>query len=192
MRERDVVWEAWSRDPGDADPPHLVKERALILAARQYGHRHFIETGALFGDMIAAIHPYFDHVTSIELDPALARGAARRLSGIQKVRIVEGDSGSELPKLLETLSEPAIFWLDGHYSGGITAQGERDTPIAAELDAILDHRVRNHVIAIDDARCFTGANDYPKLELLLASIRDRRPDLSVEVSHDMIRILPPA
>lgn len=88
------------------------------------------------------------------------------------------------------MTGPVLFWLDGHYSGGITAKGGLDTPVCAELDAILDHPVHTHVIRIDDARCFDGISDYPQLDKLVEQVRLRRPDMAVEVSHDMIRIFP--
>jgi hypothetical protein len=52
------------------------------------------------------------------------------------------------------LQEPALFWLDGHYSGVDTGKDELDTPVSAELEAILGSPVKGHVILIDDARCF--------------------------------------
>ena len=36
-----------------------------------------------------------------------------------------------------TTKTPAIFWLDGHYSAGITAMGEQATPIFKELTHIF-------------------------------------------------------
>src|SRR3990167_3220711 len=68
-----------------------------------------------------------------------------------------------------------LFWLDAHYSGTGTARGRKDTPIARELKAILTHRVRNHIIIIDDARLFNGQNSYPKLTWLRKLIKEKYP-----------------
>ena len=32
------------------------------------------------------------------------------------------------------MDKPTVFWIDGHYSGGITGIGEAVCPILAELD----------------------------------------------------------
>jgi len=56
-----------------------------------------------------------------------------------------------------------LFWLDGHYSGGITALGDVQCPIRAEIEAILRHPIKDHVLLIDDAICFDGHHGYPTL-----------------------------
>jgi hypothetical protein len=81
-----------------------------------------------------------------------------------------------------------LFWLDGHYSGGITAKGPLDTPIVKELDSILNHSVTGHVILIDDARCFVGENDYPTIDELREILHTERPRWVFEVKDDIIRI----
>jgi hypothetical protein len=82
-----------------------------------------------------------------------------------------------------------LFWLDGHYSAGITARGDIATPISLELEAILSHPVKSHVILIDDARDFTGKDSYPFLDNLLHKIRVDG-NYSVEVTTDIIRLTP--
>ena len=84
--------------------------------------------------------------------------------------------------------EPCLFWLDGHYSAGITAKGEKETPIWEELEHICDHPIKNHVILIDDASLFVGKNDYPNLDSLQKFVESRFPDNIFEVRDDMIRI----
>ena len=91
--------------------------------------------------------------------------------------------------LLPALVKPALFWLDGHYSGGFTAQGDSDTPISAELQAILTSSSKKRVILIDDACFFNGTNGYPHLDNLLKTVREQS-NFCAEVSADIIRITP--
>jgi hypothetical protein len=83
-----------------------------------------------------------------------------------------------------------LFWLDGHYSRGATAKGMSDTPVAKEIETILRHKIRDHVILIDDARCFDGTHDYPALNDLQEFVTLSRPDYAFTVASDVIRIHP--
>ena len=51
--------------------------------------------------------------------------------------------------MLENLDEPAIIFLDAHYSGGTTARAEKDTPLLEELD-IVRQRTYPDIVIIDD------------------------------------------
>ena len=108
-----------------------------------------------------------------------------------KIQIVQGDSGEKLPEVLHHISEPILFWLDGHYSGGFTARAALDTPVADELRTIFAHPVKNHIILIDDARLFNGTDDYPTIEELEMLVHSFRPDYQISVRHDVIRAHPP-
>jgi hypothetical protein len=92
--------------------------------------------------------------------------------------------------LVNKLEGPALFWLDGHYSGGYTARGEEDTPIYKELSCILEAPEKGHVVIIDDARCFGNDPAYPTIEALKKYIKTKRSDLIIEVNGDSIRITP--
>ena len=94
-----------------------------------------------------------------------------------------------LPLLLAKLDRSATFWLDGHYSGTFTGRGALDTPVSAELDAILSHPVPGHVVLIDDARLFDGTDGYPPMSSVLAHF-EAHPRYRAEVSTDIIRIVP--
>lgn len=149
----------------------------------------FIETGTYLGDTLGYIAQTGVNCISIELSDELYGAARSRFRSFRNVTLINGDSGIKLPELLHTLEEPALFWLDGHYSAGVTARADTDTPISKELDAILRHPVRKHVILIDDARYFNGMNDYPHLDQLLHVIR-REGNYNAEVSMDIIRVTP--
>jgi hypothetical protein len=137
-----------------------------------------------------ALKSEFSCIITIELSPDLHAAAKRRFAKVSNVRCLVGDSAILLPSLLSQTNEPCLFWLDAHYSAGATAKGDKATPISIELNAVLNHSVRNHVVLIDDARCFDGTHDYPLLSELKNSVCRMRPDLSCVVENDIIRITP--
>jgi hypothetical protein len=187
-RQRDY-WQ-WLAEGKPAAVPHIVKQMAVKEHARRFDTRIFIETGTYLGEMVDAVQPLFSRVYSIELADRFFREARHYFRSLPHVTIVHGDSGSRLPELLSSVNEPALFWLDGHYSGGDTGQGKQDTPIVAELRAILEHPVKSHVILIDDARCFTGAAGYPALRTVFDLVQPKERGLRMEVRDDIIRIFP--
>jgi hypothetical protein len=92
-----------------------------------------------------------------------------------------------LPLIIKDLNEPAIFWLDGHYSSGITAKGDKICPIFEELDSIFNNKPLNHVLLIDDARLFVDEDDYPTIEKLTKYVKNKNNNYQVEVKDDIIR-----
>lgn len=180
----------WSLSGRKGNPPHRYKVDEIRRIARAYRCRSFVETGTYYGDTTWAVMDLFDRSFTIELDDALHELAVRRFADRPQVRVLHGDSGEVLPSLLDELVDPALYWLDGHYSGGVTAKGSLDTPIMKELDAIMT-RGGTFVVLIDDARLFDGTHDYPKLEDLIDSVGQRLGDaFRIEVACDVIRILP--
>ena len=179
---------AWEKQGRPSPPPHIVKEELIKTYARDFNTKILIETGTYLGDMVHAMKKSFSRIISFELDHNLAAQAQQRFANDHHIQIVEGDSGKLLGGYLSTINEPCLFWLDGHYSGGITAKGALETPIKNELTAILSHESDGHVILIDDARCFTGENDYPTLDELRNFVAERKPNHKFSVEHDAIRI----
>ena len=179
---------AWEREGRPSPPPHIVKEELIRDYAKTFNTRILIETGTYLGDMVHAMKKSFSRIISFELDQTLAAQAQERFGKDSHVEIVQGDSGKLLGHFLTTISEPCLFWLDGHYSGGITAKGALETPIKNELTFILSHPVDGHVILIDDARCFTGENDYPTLDELQDFVNEHKQDWQFQVETDVIRI----
>lgn len=114
---------------------------------------------------------------SVELDQKLYENASRSFSN--DPQIYQGDSGQVIEKLLKDLDQPCLFWLDGRYSEGFTAKGELNTPIINELKHIFNDPIKNHVILIDDARCFIGENDYPSMQYLKGFVAHYNNNLSL-------------
>lgn len=178
----------WERQGRPSPPPHIVKEEMIRDYAKTFHTEVLIETGTYLGDMIHAMKKSFTRILSFELDEKLAAQARERFAGDKHIEIIQGDSGKLLGDYLGTIKEPCLFWLDGHYSGGITAKGSLETPIKNELQFIFSHPVAGHVILIDDARCFTGENDYPTIAELQHFVKAQKPDLKFSVDTDVIRI----
>jgi tetratricopeptide (TPR) repeat protein len=156
--------------------------------ARRFCIRTFVETGTFQGAMIRATRQSFDRIYSIELDENLYQRAKKEFSSFDHITIIHGDSSEVLPVLLAEIVEPCLFWLDAHFSGGITAKGTLLTPIKQELIHIFTHPIKDHVVLIDDARLFNGQNDYPTLEELRHLVLNRLPDGILVVEDDIIRI----
>lgn len=171
-------------------PPHLVKQQVIIELSRSHSIYTLIETGTYLGEMVSAQKDFFKAIYSIELSVPLYLKAQNKFSEYQHINLLQGDSSKVLPKIISSIKEPCLFWLDGHYSAGITAKGELCTPIWQELNTIFEHPIKNHVILIDDARDFDGSNDYPTLEQLKHFVYRHQPESSFEVRDDIIRIYP--
>lgn len=178
----------WDRNGRKSTPPHLVKQRLIRRYAAQYRCSTLVETGTFRGDMLLAMLHDFRSLYSIELHPGLYDRARRLFLHEPRVRLFQGDSGEKIGDVLKELNEPAIFWLDGHFSAGNTARAELDTPVMAELGQVLRHRIPNHVVLIDDARLFNGQNDYPTLESVKSCV-SRFGNFQITVEDDVIAIV---
>lgn len=178
---------AWFARGRPVPPPHIVKRNVVIGYGQRYSIRVLIETGTFTGEMVEACRSHFNRIYSIELDSALADAAKLRFGHFAQISILEGDSALVLFKVLDEISEPAIFWLDAHFSGGITALGKSWSPVLRELEAILCHRVRGHVVLIDDARGFAGPQEEPTIEDLRRLVAAHRPEWCFEIRNDIIR-----
>jgi hypothetical protein len=178
----------WQKDGSQVPAPHQVKQMII----REYGNKHairtMIETGTYYGDMVEAQRGNFSKIFSIELSAELWKKAFERFQRYPGIKILQGDSGVVLHKIMPEVSQPALFWLDGHFSEGVTAKGDKDCPIYEELDAIFAAAPQDHVILIDDARCFVGRGDYPTIEDLTKYIRSKDTRYKIEVATDIIRI----
>jgi hypothetical protein len=182
------TYERWLRKGKPALVPHAVKQFAVKTFAKKYGIRVFIETGTYLGDMVAAVNHDFDRIYSIELSEDLFNQAAKKFAGYNHIAIVHGDSFQVMPEILRHIDIPCLFWLDGHYSSGNTEKEKKEASIMEELKQICAHPIKNHVILIDDARLFTGKNDYPTLECLRTFVESRLLYHEFDTQNDIIRI----
>lgn len=179
----------WERNGRPIPPPHIVKQMAIEEYRKKFHTEILVETGTYMGDMVEAQRDQFKKIYSIELSEKLFNKAQKRFKDHLHIKIVQGDSGTVLNKLMAQIDKPALFWLDGHYSGGITAKGEKECPVPEELKIIFKSPLP-HIILIDDARLFNGTHDYPTIEQIEEIIRPNNRPYLVETKDDIIRLTP--
>ena len=178
----------WELNGRPNPSPQAYKHLTIKKYAGEHNVPILIETGTFHGDTIYATMASFKKVFSIELSDELYKLAVIRFKKDKKVTILHGDSGEVIEGLLKEITEKCLFWLDGHYSAGNTAKGDLNTPIIKELTHIFNHKVKGHVMLIDDARCFNGTDDYPTIESLKDFVKQYDPKLQFVVEDDIIRI----
>jgi hypothetical protein len=169
-------------------PPHALKQNVVKSYQRQFSCDTLVETGTYHGAMVEAQLPNFKTIYSIEIDPTLWATQFERFKKYSSIHILPGDSSTVLKTIVPDLKRAAVFWLDGHYSGQGTGKGLKECPIYEELDAVFSSEY-NHILLIDDARCFDGTCDYPTLQELSQYIYSKRPQSKMEVKNDIIRIV---
>jgi len=179
--------EGEKRRDATVPPPPGVKQEYVKSYAARFGIASFVETGTYLGDMVNAVRKNFSEVYSIELSDDLYERVRHYFNDEKQVNFLHGDSGRLIAELTAKIDRPCLFWLDAHYSGGMTAQGDVDTPIMAELKHILQRKFAD-VILIDDARCFIGQDQYPTIEYVRDYVTKARPEYKVSVQDDIIFI----
>jgi hypothetical protein len=179
-------WIARGQSP---PPPHRFKAEVLRQYAVAYGLRILVETGTQTGQMLAALKHEFARLYSIELLPENYEKARQRFLADPQIELTCGDSAAVLPAILARLREPALFWLDGHYSPNSAPAGEQVTPILAELAHLFAAPRLGHVIIIDDVRLFDTHFGYPPLAEVLTMI-EQDGGWAVLISDDSIRLTP--
>jgi len=179
----------WEKNGRPLPPPHIVKQMAIEEYLRKFHTEILVETGTYLGDMVEAQRNHFKKIYSIELSEKLYNKAQKRFNDHLHIKILHGDSGAVLNKLMTVIEKPALFWLDGHYSGGITAKGKKECPVPEELETILKSPLQ-HIILIDDARLFNGTHDYPTIGQIDEIIKVNNRQYSIEIKDDIIRLTP--
>jgi hypothetical protein len=187
---QELTMRIWNLRGKPYPPPNKFKQQTVLCYARRFGIDTLIETGTYLGEMISAVRNSFKQIYTIELASDLYQRARRKFDKYQNVTLIHGDSAKMLPRLLDHIDQPCVFWLDAHFSRGLSTKGEVDTPIEQELEAILNHHTHPHVILIDDARDFNGTNYYPKLRDLRKELMTKRPSWIFEIKGNIIRFHP--
>jgi len=177
----------WRRAAYETPSPPAVK-RAVLLRQGVHGGA-WVETGTYLGETTECLAKRSPMVYSIEPEPALYARAVERFQNAKNVKIIQGTSEEVMPELVAGLTGDVSFWLDGHYSAGITFKGSSDTPIKQELEVIARvlPRLGRVAVLIDDMRCFEpsapGFSQYPPRAYLVAWAE--KAGLKWHIEHDI-------
>jgi len=172
-------------------PPKLVKYGIIKNQAKRLGLETMVETGTYLGDFVACMIGTVRNIYSIEISSALFNRAKKRFQRSPRIHLELGDSRVVLPGILSHIETPCLFWLDAHFSGGITRGDPSKSPIMDELRMILDHSLSHrlaHLVMIDDAGDFTGENGYPTISDVDSFVKSSDPNWVVNIHDDMIHV----
>jgi hypothetical protein len=176
----------WKLQGCPIPPPHSAKQKIISSYAKLYNCDVFIETGTYLGDTIFSQKNNFSKIISVELSKKLFKAASKRFKYYPHIKILFGNSGDLLFKIMPDITTRALLWLDGHYSGGLTAKGQTESPVFSELSAVFENNASGHIILIDDARLFIGQRDYPTMAELEAYVKSKNPEYKIEIESDII------
>jgi FkbM family methyltransferase len=133
----------------------------LVIALKEaYNLQGFIETGTNCGATALWAAQYFPKVITIEAAKEIYEAVVNNYGHLKNLDFVLGNSKEQLAAIVPTLKEPCIFWLDAHWSGGITYGESEECPLLEELQIINDSEF-DHFILIDDARLFLSPPPNP-------------------------------
>ena len=173
-----------------------IPQQIVIDLARLGGATVFVETGTYYGSTTRWASNHFESVHTIERAENLYNLYSDELAKFKGVTPYFGDSRDILPQIVNAIGEQrAIYWLDGHWSGGDTAGEHDECPLLDEL-ACLSSRTED-IILIDDARLFLCAPPLPHKPSQWPTIADiinalptsaRKP--FVQIIDDVIFVVP--
>jgi hypothetical protein len=160
------------RNNGFVSPsPQFIKTQVLKRNGINFGT--WIETGTYLGDTTKFLAKNFPNSKIISLEPQILifNFAKFRLRKRNNVLLVNGSSEEKFEGILSKIAGPVNFWLDGHFSGDITFQGDSISPIIQELDLIEKYRnnIGELAVFIDDIRDFDADlnSGYPSRDVLV-------------------------
>lgn len=176
-----------------------LTEQFLAMITKAFFTPIFIETGTYLGDTTIKASRHFKRVYTIELSEKLYSDAKKRFKKFQNIDLIQGDSCKVLASIMRKLKDPALFFLDAHFSMGPTAKGSENTPILAELEEIKKSGLKNSIIIVDDIRMFyksiTSVEEsffegYPTLEQIIEKILEINVQYQCALVYDALIAFP--
>ena len=172
-------------------PQKLIKN-----LTQNFQIRNFVETGTYYGETSVWASRVFDRVLTIENSTDLYNQTIDKYGKVANIEFFLGDSRERLREIVSRLSEPTMFWLDAHWSGGLTYGKQDQCPILEEIDIINSFKL-NAYIFIDDARLFLSppqppheVAQWPNIVKILEMLTNGCQNRYVVITEDCIVAVP--
>lgn len=148
--------------------PEYKKRICLRKYLKLFYFKNAVESGTYFGRSTKILAKYVKNVHTIEIDRGLHEFVTKKYKNLNVIFHL-GDSEEIFAKILEYITGPTIFYLDGHTSGGITGKGNRNTSLSKEIFMLGKFAfLSDSLILIDDAESINGTNDYPAMGVIMS------------------------
>ena len=129
-----------------------MPEKEVLFLKKLMNLNVFFEGGAFRGETASRASFLFDKVITVEKSEEMYSVAKNNISEIKNIDLFLGDTRDYL-KVIGNKYDNILYWLDAHWSGGVTYGKQDECPLIEELSIIFTNE-RNYVILIDDARLF--------------------------------------
>jgi len=187
----------------------LEVRSALLTHRNLIGAKDLIETGTYHGATVEMMIREFDRIMSVDISEECLEVAHIRIERQDRfgrikgrdpaeVELIHGNSLEALPKFLDSLTGPCVFWLDAHVSVTSSSTNVEST-IIQELNIILNHPSSAplngkqedlaHSILIDDARTM-GTKGWPTISEIVSETRSLKENIRIQVKDDIVQISP--
>lgn len=134
-------------------------EDSISFLREQMDLKVFVEGGTYQGGTARWASSQFEKVLTIENSREMHCLAKQNLEDIPNVTLLLGDTRTHLPEIVEQ-HDDLLYWLDAHWSGGVTYGEGDECPLLEEFETIFAAD-RNQVILVDDARLFLAPPPKP-------------------------------
>ena len=142
-------------------PHSLTKLHNLKTCRDLTGASTVVEIGTFKGVTTKRLSRLFTQVITVEIDESLHVQAKKRCASRTNIELILGDGSKVLSDIASRVKNTVLF-LDGHYSGGVTGQGDEPEPVLKELDSVVPYLDNFNAIVIDDFRLFGVEEGWPK------------------------------
>lgn len=151
-----------------------------------------VEGGTYLGETAKSLSAIFEQVYTIENSDQMFVQAKTNIAGIKNISLLKGDTRDHLPEILMS-EDNILFWLDAHWSGGVTYGEQDECPLIDELITIFQSG-KVCAILVDDARLFMAPPPIPHNEKSWPSVVDISAvipaDWDLVIYNDVIYIIP--
>ena len=127
----------------------MIKDE-LYYIFEKYRTDIFIETGTHLGYSVdRALDIGYNQIFTVEINRELYSKALDKFTHDRNVFLYFGYSVSCLEEILQRVNKKSTLWLDAHMSGI-----SRNCPTLEEIKIIGNHKIKDHIILIDDMADF--------------------------------------